>query len=379
MDDNLFTWTTDSTSLDELEKGIKLAQINNAQSLLLLTCSDNNYPEQVLNAVLQDSTIPVFGGIYPMITHHGCLIKQGALVIGFYEHLETTVFSTLDQVNDEEALEELINARLAAKNNLVEQDNFLMFYDGLMTNIEDFIDCLFECLDHTITIAGGGAGNLDFIQRPSIYTNIGIQHNVVQLVSLPSKLSTSVAHGWKTFKGPFLASETQGQTVKSINYRPAFEVYSQTIEKEGRYKFNTDNFFDIAKHFPLGIEDINGDFIVRDPILTTNNDLQCVGKVPINSMVYLLKGDFTNLISAAEEAAEEVFIPLKNSAAHVSIVFDCISRVLYMEDEFTKELSAIKAQCHLPSLFGVLSIGEIANNKSGAISLLNKSTVISAW
>lgn len=379
MDSNPFSWKTESDSFDEFKVGFKLALKNNAKTLLVLTCNDNNYPEELLNDLLTTCPVPVMGGIYPMVTYQGSLLKQGAIVIGFDEALDITTFANLDLCNDEESLDLIVNECLTEKNHLDGQENFLMFYDGLMTNVEDFIECLFESLDHSITIAGGGAGNLEFIQRPCVFTNQGLQSNVVQLANLARKLTTSIAHGWKTLEGPFLASETTGQTVQSLNYQPAFEVYAQTIEKDGTYKFTDDNFFDIAKHFPLGVEDITGNLIVRDPILTINNHLQCVGKVPINSMVYLLKGDNSNLISAANNAAKDLFSTIDESNNQIAIVFDCISRVLYLEDDFSQELNVINNQCHLPALFGVLSIGEIANNQSGSISLLNKSTVISAW
>ena len=50
-----------------------------------------------------------------------------------------------------------------------------------------------------------------------------------------------------------------------------------------------------------------------------------------------------------------------------------------MEDKFEQELDVIAKHCPTPILFGVLSLGEIANSASGAICLLNKSTVISSW
>jgi hypothetical protein len=187
-----------------------------------------------------------------------------------------------------------------------------------------------------------------------------------------------IAHGWNIFQGPFLISDAQSHEVKSINYRPAYDFYSQIIEQESDYRFKDNDFFDIAKHFPLGIKDINNDLIVRDPILVNNNHIQCVGNVPINSMVYLLEGDIDTLVESAEKAAVSLF-DSANTKASATMVFDCISRVLYMEDEFEKELNVIAKHCSTASLFGVLSIGEIANSQSGAIRLLNKSTVISSW
>ena len=379
MDAELFTWHTHSDTICDLKHGLSLAQNSGARSLMVLTCNLNAYPEQALQSLLKNCPLVIFGGSYPMLTHQENLMKQGALIIGFKALYEVSIFSDLHLLKNEDALEDLINKTLEKKQSFHGQDNFLMFYDALTSNIEDFIDCLFECLDHGITIAGGGVGHLDLIQRPCLFSNQGLLSNAVLLVTLPSKLTTHVANGWKIFKGPFLVSEAEGQTVQSLNYQPAFDVYSHAIESASEHRFHADNFFDIAKHFPLGIEDINNNLIVRDPVLATKNTLQCVGKIPINAMVYLLKGDKGNLVSAAENAAINHFSVPTNTADKTSMVFDCISRVLYMEDEFDKELQVINKHCTSSALFGVLSIGEIANSTSGAIRLLNKSTVICSW
>ncbi|WP_198555496.1 FIST signal transduction protein [Colwellia sp. 75C3] len=379
MDTELFTWHTQSDTLNDFKVGLTLAQNSGAKSLLVLTCNQNNYPEKELSSLLSDCPLKLFGGIYPMLTLQDSLLKQGALIIGFKDNFDVTLFSQLNHVNNEDCLEKLITSTLEQKYNFSGHDNFLIFYDALIGNMEGFVDCLFECLDHGINIAGGGAGSLDFIQRPCIFTNQGIHSNAVLLVTLPRKLNTSVAHGWSTFQGPFLVTETQGQTVKSLDYRPAYEVYCQTIESTSEHKFNNAEFSDIAKYFPLGIEDINNNLIVRDPILAHDNNLQCVGNIPINSMVYLLEGNTETLIYATEQAAFTAFPELSQTTISTTMVFDCLSRVLFLEDEFEKELNVIAKHCPSPALFGVISLGEIANSQSGAIRLLNKSIVISSW
>jgi hypothetical protein len=379
MDEELFTLHIESEALDDLKKGLQLAQDKGAKSLMLLTCSQNQYCEQSLTSFLNSFPLPVFGGMYPMITHQATLYKQGALIVGFKEVYQTSLFSNLDKVSDEDELEEFINIQLEKNEHFNHQDDFLMFYDGLMTNIENFIDCLFDCLDHSISIAGGGAGYLDFIQRPCVFTNTGIYSNSVLLVCLPSKITTSIAHGWQILEGPFLASEVHEQTVQSLNYQPAFDVYSQAIESKSHYKFDRDNFYDITKNFPLGIEDINNNLIVRDPVLAINGHLQCIGKIAINSMVYLLHGSVDDLINAAEDAAIKVSSNNKDVTQKASMMFDCVSRVLYMEEKYNEELEVISKHNNAIELFGVLSIGEIANGQSGALSLLNRSIVISTW
>ena len=378
MNTALFTWHTQSKVLCDFTQGLNLAINSGSQSLLILTCHDNNYPQAQFSSVLCNCPVVIFGGMYPMLTIQNTLMKTGALIIGFTEKLDVTVFSQLQVITKTSELEALMTSTLTTKNNFYGQDSFLMFYDGLLNNIERFIDTLFECLDHHITIAGGGAGNLDFTQQPCIFSNQGVCTNTVLLVTLPTKITTSVAHGWRIFKGPLLVSGAEAQTLHSLNYQPALDVYRQAIESYSDSVFDNDNFFDIAKNFPLGIEDINNNLIVRDPIFAQQKTIQCAGEVPINSLVYLLESDAETLISSAEQAAMTVFstTPQINS---VSMIFDCISRVLYLEDNFEKELNIIAKHCNTEALFGVLSLGEIANSPSGSICLLNKSTVVSSW
>ena len=378
MNTELFTWHTQSKALCDFNQGLNLALDSGSKSLLILTCYDNNYPQAQLSKELSNCPAVIFGGIYPMLILQDTLIKTGALIIGFAEKFDVTVFSQLHEITKTSDLEDLVTSTLTKQNNFYGQDSFLMFYDALLNNIERFIDTLFECLDHNITIAGGGAGNLEFTQQPCIFSNQGIHTNTVLLVTLPTKISTGVAHGWRIFQGPLLVSDAEQQTLKSLNYQPALDIYRQAIESYSDSIFNDNNFFDIAKHFPLGIEDINNKLIVRDPIFAQQNSIQCAGEVPINSLVYLLESDPDTLISSAEQAAIAAFSSSQqiNSA---SMIFDCISRVLYLEDNFDKELNIIATHCNTKALFGVLSLGEIANSPSGSIQLLNKSTVISSW
>lgn len=376
MDTELFTWHTHSDTLADLKYGLGLAQNSGAKSILVLTCHKNQYCEEELSSLFRTYSLLLFGGAFPMLTFQNQLLNRGAIIIGFNDALDIISFSDLHLHSNEENLEAFIATTLEETNNLENNDNFLMFYDASVSHFESFIDCLFEYLDHAIDIIGGGAGNVDFSSKACIYTNQGIHSNAAILVALPKKLHTGIAKGWKILQGPFLASEAYEQSLLSLNYQPAYNVYCQTIEDNTQHKFNDKNFFDIAKRYPLGIEDINNNLIVRATYSTDNNHLKCIGYIPINSMVYLLEGSVESLLSATEKAIKGIKPQPELSA---TMVFDCISRVSYMEEEFSKELNIIAQHSPTSALFGVLSLGEIANSSSGAIRLLNKSTVIGSW
>lgn len=378
MSEVLFTWHSDNDSIFDFEYGLKLAQASDAKGLLILACNDNHFTEQQINPLITRCTLPIFGGVYPKLIYKNQVMQKGSIIIGFQQATEVSLITQLSTLVTDEQLEQAIEETLLNQSQLTNNDSFLMFYDALINNIEPFINCLFECLEHQISIIGGGAGNLEFKQKSCIFTNQGLLSDVIQLVSLKSKIITGATHGWQILQGPFLVSEAEKQTVKSLNYSPAFNIYKEAIESVSNHTFNDDNFFDIAKHFPLGIEDINNQLVVRDPILTHDGYIQCVGSIPVNSMVYLLKGSIDTLIASAKQAAIAATNKVDDDFS-ATMVFDCISRVLYMEGDFNQELDLIAEQCSDQIFFGVLSLGEIANNQSGAIKLLNKSTVIGSW
>jgi hypothetical protein len=62
-----------------------------------------------------------------------------------------------------------------------------------------------------------------------------------------------------------------------------------------------------------------------------------------------------------------------------AVIVDCISRFLFLEEDFEKELINIKTQFPQNSQFwGVLTLGEIANESKENIEFYNKTCVVGA-
>ncbi|GHB60520.1 histidine kinase [Psychrosphaera saromensis] len=383
MSSVLFTWHNNGHSISEFESGLKLALSSDASSLLILACQDNQFTAPQINPLLSACPLPICGGIYPQLIYKNQLMEQGCIIIGFEQEVDISLIRQASKLITDEQLVEAIEQTSLMNAQVSSNGSLLMFYDSLVNNTEDFLDCLFECLDYQTNIIGGGAGNLEFKQTPCLFTNDGLIDDAIQIVALKSKITTAATHGWQILKGPFLVSEVDKQTVMSLDYQPAFSLYKDEIESISSLRFDESNFFEIAKNYPLGIQGINNQLIVRDPVLTKDGYLQCVGSIPVNSMVYLLKGSSDSLIAAAQDAAIKATTNLDASADKIdfsaTMVFDCISRALYLGDKFNLELDSISKHTSEQTLFGVVCFGEITNSESGAIKLLNKSTVMGSW
>ncbi|MET0356250.1 MAG: FIST C-terminal domain-containing protein [Cellvibrio sp.] len=345
-----------------------------AKSLMILSCSANNHSDKHLFVALRNCLVPICGGIFPSVFFADKKLDAGFIILGFPFSVFVSSYS-LTPLTNELQTPELWDGEIP-----VQSRDLLVFVDAMANATEIFISKLFERIGGGINVIGGGAGAIDFIQRPCIFSNAGLIMATALVVQLPVPMQCAVEHGWEILSGPYLVTESKGAKVKTINYEPAFDIYKSLVEKITEYKFAGNNFFEISKNFPLGILGIHDDILVRDPIQSLNSELFCVGSVPVNSMIYILSGNANRLISAAENAG---LMAYKESSKKIqestglAIVFDCVSRALYLGESFSLELAAIQRGLGSQrTIVGALSIGEIANTSRGTINLLNKSIVV---
>lgn len=258
--------------------------------------------------------------------------------------------------------------------------NALVLVDGLSKNIDAFLGVLFEKYGNTINYLGGGCGSLTLQSQACLFSNEGFFKDSALVVFLKEKVQIGVKHGWKKIAGPFVANKVEGNIIKELNWRPAFEVYKETIAGYNTTPITVDNFFEIAKGFPFGIFREGLEDIVRDPINTNSKEeLICIGEIPRNTTVNILMGHPNDLFDSAREAT---IMALHENMPDSIWIFGCISRVLYLDVDFQKELESIKDELDHRNIAlkveGALSLGEISSYGDGYLEFLNKTIVIAA-
>ena len=374
MSEIIFQWYTQSPDLDKLIDGVDKALNHSCKSLLILACDDNKIETEVYNTFLMSLSMPICGGIYPKLTFDNLLMSTGFIVIGFKDELQIHNFLSISQRSKEEDTIEL-EIELYTTPSI---QSYFIFYDTFTSNSEIFIDTLFYSLGN-VQVIGGGAGSLSLTQKPCLFSNDGLLQDACQLVSIDTPLHLNVSHGWKTFKGPYLVTDSDKKKLYTLNYKPAINVYKQAIESTNQYTLNDDNFFSVANRFPLGIQGAGTEILVRDIFKKEQNYLECVGDIPINSMIYVLTGDEHSLTSAIKNNSEINKHSLPDVINSLFMV-NCVSRYLYLEEYFHVELEGIlKKYPSKHKMFGVLSMGEVTNSYSGAIKLLNRTTVLGGF
>jgi hypothetical protein len=346
----------------QAEKGVK--------GLLILACDANAWQPEDIDPLLKNLKLPVCGGVFPEIIHGKEKMSLGFIVAGLYQEPEVVMVPSLSDPNAD--YEALVDACVPCVD---EAKSMLVFVDGLSSRIAALVDSLFNVFGLELNYLGGGAGSLSFVQRPCLFTRQGMVEDAGQLVMMKRALGVGVAHGWKSIQGPFKVTSVDRNVVKELDWRPAFDVYREVVESHSGQTFTDANFFDIAKGYPFGINKLDSEKIVRDPLQKQDDgSMICVGEVPSECYVDILTGERDSLIEAACLARQRSLDALPAGLVPRTALFiDCISRVLFLENEFDQELNAVQ-EAGMP-LIGALTLGEIANNGRDYLEFYNKTAV----
>lgn len=359
------------TLADRLQQAMRAG----ARAVLVLAADGVPWPADAVSPMLQALPVPVFGAVFPQVVFGVAHSATGLVVVGLDHQADVTVVQGLNEAGTD------YGAALAATPTT--QDSVLVLMDGLAPCIARFVEAVFDHIGGGPSFIGGGGGSLSFQQRPCLFTPQGLLAGAALVVSLDMALAVGVRHGWQAIAGPFVVTGTDGNTVHQLDYRPAAEVYQACVGPQVQATLDSDNFFGHAKGYPFGIERFDGSLLVRDPIVLQGQSLVCVGEVPEQTAVHILRGDADRLIGAAAEGTEAALQALAGPAGG-GLLIDCISRVLFLGDRFGEELAAVQgrlqqsgAQRH--PLFGALSLGEIANNGTQCLEFYNKTLVLGAY
>lgn len=344
--------------------------------VVAIMIGEKNKPDihQIISG-LNENGIKFFGGIFPGIIHGNQKYEEGAII---------TVLPALEKPYlirglDTEQIE-IPDFGKKILENSSRKYTAMIIVDGLSSNISLFLAEMFNRLGNSIHYFGGGAGSLTLKQAPCVFTSEGFVQDaaIVTFIKLESNLG--VRHGWERIMGPIVATKTRKNMIMELNWKNAFQVYRETVEGDSGKKLTPENFFDIGKGYPFGIHKEGMEDIVRDPIaVNEKGEISCVGEVPENAALSILKGNQASLINAAGQAADDC-LHIGEGTISQTLIADCISRVIFLGKSFAKELEAVNQKIHSlndqQTLMGMLTLGEISSYGEGFLEFFNKTIVV---
>ncbi|MEM9819544.1 MAG: FIST C-terminal domain-containing protein [Bacteroidota bacterium] len=363
-----------NTSLKSIIQSVQRLEVGSNEAAMLLFGEDSEIDFTQMVDTLNALDIQFFGGLFPGIIYgeekytSGYIlkklpIKQRPISIELGEEKNIDLSGLKDWIDSSQ-----------------EKLTLLTFVDGLTANIASYLERMYHFFGNRVNFIGGGAGSLSLVQKPCVFNNQGFFQDAAILCPVELNISLGVKHGWQKLVGPIVATKTDRNKIYELNWTKAFDLYKAEVENDGDHRITADNFFDIAKSYPFGIFREHGEDIVRDPIAVGDQgELICVGEVPENTVLYILKGERAALIDSAQRAMLESVSKAKQQIAH-TLVVDCISRALFLEEEFPRELEQLSNssidQSNEAVPQGVLSLGEISSYGGGVLEFYNKTLVV---
>ena len=366
-----------STSLRVLKQAIDERNSEGQfQAHIVLTCDANNWPEVELQALLRSQEVGVFGALFPQIIFNHNNYDVGFILASFQQDIAWQLVANLS--SPEEDYDDPVSEAAQSWEEDENESTILVFADGMSSRIAALIESLFFNFGLERNFVGGGAGSLSFEKKPCILCPDGFLQDVALLLRLPMLSGIGVAHGWQPVSESLKVTQSDQNVILQLDYEDAFSQYKAVVDYHSGQNINAQNFFDIAKSFPFGIEKLDSEMIVRDPLMPTEDGkgLVCVGEVPEECFVKILKGTPDDLLQAAATVRERAWADWhQKHEGHpqAGLFIDCISRVLFLEEKMAQEITQVSGS--LP-LFGALTLGEIANNGQDYLEFYNKTAVL---
>lgn len=349
-----------------------LKNIPRQLTLVILVAEGDNPDLAHINAIFHRSGFQYAGALFPKVIYADSVHDSGMVIFPLAADSAPVIINGLN--NGQFNLHDLPDIES------MKQHTLYIMLDGLSQHIAGFLRALYGRYGTDVVYLGGGAGSLSLKQAPCTFSNQGLAQDQAIIISYPKRMKLGVRHGWKRLMGPLIATEVENTIVKQINWQPALDVYKDVVEQESGLSINKQNFFDIAKGYPFGLEKNGAEDVVRDPIMVTDDGaLICVGEITENSIIHILKGDPDELINSAK-AASKASTCQNSNPLEFALIVDCISRTLFLEERFNEEIKCINENFSQHGsntvTVGALTLGEISSIGDGYLEFLNKTVVI---
>lgn len=261
----------------------------------------------------------------------------------------------------------------------------LLFPDGLTNTVSCMLDALFQYIGSRTSYAGGASGdNFRFVETFQYVGGQVFKDALVgALVCSDKTIAVAAAHGWTPVSSPMMVTRAAGNTIQELDWQAAYDVYKAFAADVENVDLDTVGFAEFSMRHPFGIPQAKeGDeYIVRDPVAKNEDgSITCVGEVPVNSVLRILRGDKESLMRAVKNASKALLDQLADQPLAGVLVFSCASRCLLLEDGFFDEITVIREVVgeQVP-ICGCMTYGEIGTIGDGPPEFHNKSVVICAF
>ena len=322
---------------------------------LLPEAEQGNLP--CLQSACRDQGVPLVGGIFPALIDGGGFAAGGVWLLRFNRMPPRFLLADINGAA-EGAVRQLVAAtadRLGDETAGAAPPLLFLVFDGMLPNIATLLAGVYGEIRGRVSYAGVNAGSETFRPLPCLFDSERVVGGGVLGLLLPGATRVAVRHDYPVAETLLRATSTVGNRIIKIDGRPAFEVYREVIAAEYQVAVTHENFYDHAVHFPFGVV-LATDVVVRIPVaFNDDGSIFCVGEVPPNSALRLLRAPAAGKSRCVEDLAESLGpvggLPLT--------AFYCAGRRLHFGAQAADEVVRLQALTGVSAIAGALTLGEI--------------------
>ena len=283
---------------------------------------------------LSDLGVRCFGGVFPGVIHDGKVHGKGAIVQK-YKLLTAPAVARIegDEVAWTHPLPEILEPSV--------KPTCLVLADFSCVSVAALLVKLFDSHANDVNYFGAGAGSGAGMgvrePRPVVFCNEERFTGCALVVFIASRGEVHLRHGWSRVSESVVATRTQANVIKELNWEPAMTVYRGLVGDHVADSLGRKEDVPTAKQYPFGIAREGLEDVVRDPLLSTEaGELVVLSDVPEHSVMHILEAAPERLIAAAGQLGAD-FAATERQAN--CLLFDCYSRAMLLGDQFSREIS----------------------------------------
>lgn len=357
---------TDSTATDRA--ATELSEPLSPGVVLVLLPEAESASIPALQASCREQGLALLGACFPAILTAAGFATQGG-VLAYVPGARGVLLDAMDG-NASQAGVRLADA-VAARLEEAHRQVFLIF-DGMLPNISTLLLSLFERMRTGLRYTGVNAGSETFQSIPCLFDNERCLANGAIALLMDGATQMAVEHGYPVSRSLMRATSTVGNRIDKLDGEPAMTAYQRLIAAEYGVDLTPDNFYHYAVHYPFGLIS-SLDVLVRIPVgFNADGSIFCVGEVPPNSMLRLLRAPAPEeshcLARLADGLPASETVPL--------LAFYCAGRRMHLGDAATAEVHQLAQQAGPMGVLGALSLGEIGTDPELGMPVFHNAALV---
>lgn len=350
-----------------------LQQFSASGALVLLPEAEGEHVGAIQRAFRQAGR-GLVGAIFPALVDGAAFRDQGCWILPFDSMPPSALLAGLPLAPEQAAAD--IAAAVEPLLTAAPLTLFMVF-DAMVPNIGSILDALYLRLADRVAYAGVNAGSETFRPMPCLFDDRRLVAGGVLCLLLPGPQGAVLDHGYLAPPTVISATATDGNRILSIDWRPAFAVYQEQVRSLYGVDLTAENFYRYATHFPFGLLLANDEVIVRIPVaVEPDGSLHCIGEVPPNAMLTLLRAPDLNAAGTAGRLAERLRTHFGGAAGRDLMTFYCAGRRAHLGADAVEELASLARETGARQLAGALSLGEIGSLSAWGYPLFHNATLV---